>query len=189
MRAPDDRQKIWDDPAQLEEWTFRALHLADLKRLRRARINPEEDGRIDLPEDYADPRRALSLQLINEERDFSRQIRDGLRRAKRRDEDWYYQTITDSPDLVGYLRNKRGRPRGYADEVAAAWAEVGEIRALWKQAFGKKYRKGRRTYREGRTFSLAIEIAAERYGLDDPVELDNYRKNRVKLKRHKSPSN
>jgi hypothetical protein len=100
MRAPSplDLQSIWDNSAQLKEWTLDQLHLADL-----ATGHPVDD-----------PRRALNLQMIVEDRETNRLLADALRHTKRRGGDHYYQLMTESPELAMYLRDKRGRPIGYA---------------------------------------------------------------------------
>jgi hypothetical protein len=158
VRAPDTKvvdQNIWHDPARLREWTIEQLHRADLEGL---------------PSDYpvVDRRRALQLQFIVESREVDEQIRDALRRCMRSDPNEYEAVLFRNPELKGYLRNKRGRPGGHPHELIAAWNEVKHIRALWQQAFGRKYRAKSPT---------AIEIAAERYNLT-PLMLDDYRKNR-----------
>jgi hypothetical protein len=171
MRAPDDLQGIWADPIRLAAWTFEQRHQADLEWLRRSR--PEGFREENYPP--LDPRRALNLQLIVEARECDQQIRDALRQCRRRGD--YDEVIEHSPELVGYLRNGRGRPAGSDDELYAALYEVGEVRQLWKRVFGKTYRKGSSVSKGGRLLSLAIEIAAERYGLK-AIELDDFRRNR-----------
>ena len=152
---------IWDDVERLREWTFDQLHRADLAYLRKREVE-------DCP---VDPRRSLSWHLRMEDYKADEAIRISLVRYKRNDPDHYYQIITDSPELRGYVQGRRGRPKGNAPGLELARGEIADIRQLWKQTFGKSYRKGR-------AFSLAVEIAAERHGLTSR-ELDNYRKNRT----------
>jgi hypothetical protein len=166
MRVPDRADpNIWDDVERLREWTIDELHRVDL---------------IEFPEDYDYPidrsdRRAFRLLCVIFDCEGEKQIQKELRRCKRNDLDHYYQIITDSPDLRGYVQDQRGRPKGNAPELGLAMGEIARIRQLWKQTFGKGYRKGK-------AFSLAAEIAAERHGLTSR-ELDNYRKNRTPFRR------
>jgi hypothetical protein len=167
MRVPDRADpNIWDDVERLREWTIDQLHRVDL---------------IEFPEDYDYPidrsdRRAFQLQCVIFDCEGEKQIQKELRRCKRDDPDHYYQIITDSPDLIGYVQTRRGRPKGHAPGLELARGEIARIRQLWRQAFGKVYKK------DGTLFPLAVEIAAERHGLT-PRELDDYRKNRTPSKR------
>jgi hypothetical protein len=166
MRTPDRIDpNIWDDVERLREWTFDQLHRADLADLKMREA-----------EDYPlDPRRSLTWHRLMEYYKADEDIRVSLVRCKRNDPDHYYQIITDSPGLRGYVQPRRGRRKGNAPGIAEARSEIADIRQLWKQAFGKSYKKGR-------PYSLAVEIAAERHGFT-PHELDNYRKNRTPSQR------
>ena len=99
------------------------------------------------------------------------EIRVSLVRCRQNNPGDYYQLITDAPEMRGYVQNRRGRPKGNDPGLDFALDEITRIRQLWKQTFGKSYRKGK-------AFSLAFEIAAERHGLTSR-KLDNYRKNRT----------
>ena len=68
---------------------------------------------------------------------------------------------------------KRGRPKGSSPRLAEADADVTRISALWKSVF-----KINATSRQAPS---AIEIAARRHGVE-PVQLENFRKNRSKLR-------
>jgi hypothetical protein len=146
---------------RLREWTFGQLHRADLADLKMR-------GAEDYP---LDPRRSLSWDMWTEYYQADEEIRVSLVRCRRHDPDDYYQIITDSPELRGYVQNRRGRPKGDASGLEFALDEIARIRQLWKQTFGKSYRKGKAS-------SLAVEIAAERHGVTSR-KLDNYRKNRT----------
>jgi hypothetical protein len=166
MRSPERVDpNIWGDVERLREWTFDQLHRADLAYLKTQEV-----------EDYpVDPHRSLTLHQFMEYYEADEAIRVSLVRLKRNRPDDYYQLLADSPDLKGYVQPRRGRRKGNAPGMEGARREIGDIRQLWKQAFGKVYKKGE-------TFSLAVEIAAERHGLT-PRELDNYRKNRTPSQR------
>ncbi len=165
MRTPDRIDpNIWDDVERLREWTIGQLHRADLAYLKMQ----EEDYPVD-------PHRSLTWHQLMEYYEADEAIRISLVRCKRNDPDHYYQTITNSPDLIGYVQPRRGRRKGNTPGIEAARGEIANIRQLWKQAFGKVYKKGR-------AYSLAVEIAAERHSLT-PRELDNYRKNRTPSQR------
>jgi hypothetical protein len=66
---------------------------------------------------------------------------------------------------------KRGRPKGSAPRLAEADADVARIGAFWKDIFGMASPQ----------CPSAIEIAARRHGLE-PGQLENFRKNRSKLR-------
>ena len=162
MRTPDPVDpNIWDDMELLREWTFRQLHRADLA-----------DLKMRDAEDYSlDPRRSLTWDRWMEYYHADEEIRVSLVRCRRNNRDNYYRIITDSPELIGYVQDRRGRPNGNTSGLEFALDEIARIRQLWKQTFGKSYRKGT-------AFSLAVEIAAERHGVTSR-KLDNYRKNRT----------
>ena len=166
MRTPDRVDPtIWDDEERLREWTFEQLHRTDLAYLKMLGV-----------EDYpVDPHRSLTWHRLMEDYKVDEDIRVSLVRCKRNDPNRYYQLITDFPDLRGYVQPRRGRRKGNAPGMEAARGEIADIRQLWKQAFGKVYKKSG-------AFSLAVKIAAERHGLT-PHELDNYRKNRTPSQR------
>jgi hypothetical protein len=150
--------KIWNDLTRLREWTFERLQQLDLNQ------DPERERDL-----YADPKRSLHALYLAEERKNDEGIRKPLVRLKKNRPDEYDELISRDPGLVGFARPSRGRPRGQADEVVAAWREVQLIVQLWKNAFGRSYRKGEE-------FPLSYEIAAERFGIK-PEAIDNYRKN------------
>jgi len=164
MSTPDRVDpNIWGDVERLREWTFDQLHRADLAYLKTHEVDP------------VDPHRSLTWHRLMEDYKVDEDIRISLVRSKRSDPTRYYQLIADDPALRGWLRNGPGRPKGNAPGIEQARREIADIRQLWKQAFGKVYKKGE-------TFSLAVEIAAERHGLT-PRKLDNHRKNRTPSQR------
>jgi hypothetical protein len=151
-------QDIWNHSDRLRGWT-----IEQLQRL-------ESDGYPSLLGIPGDPRRSPEARYIAEERAADEQIRNELRRVKKNSPESYRWTLSLNPELEGYLKSGRGRPKGHQPRVKKAWAEVALIRQLWQQAFG-------RWYSGGKSFPLSYEIAAERWGVT-PEEIDNYRKNR-----------
>ena len=155
-------QDIWNHPDRLRKWTIERLQRLDF----RTYPNPLP-SLLDFP---GDPRLTWEARYLAEERAADEQIRNELRRVKKNRPEDYDLTLSRNPELKGYLQSMRGRPKGHQPGLEKAWAEVGRIRQLWQQAFGRSYIKGA-------GFPLSYEIAAERWGVT-PEEIDNYRKNR-----------
>ena len=166
MSTPDRVDpNIWDDVERLREWTFDQLHRADLAYLKMREL-----------EDYpVDPHRSLTWHRLMEEDKADEDIRISLVRSKHNNPNNYHQIISDHPYLKGYVQPRRGRRKGNAPGLELAQREIAHIRQLWRQAFSNSYKKGK-------AYSLAVEIAAERHGVT-PHQLDNYRKNRTSSQR------
>ena len=121
MRTPDPVDpNIWDDMELLREWTFRQLHRADLA-----------DLKMRDAEDYSlDPRRSLTWDRWMEYYHADEEIRVSLVRCRRNNRDNYYRIITDSPELIGYVQDRRGRPNGNTSGLEFALDEIARIRQL-----------------------------------------------------------
>ena len=158
-------QDIWNHPDRLRKWTIERLQRLDSE----AYPNPLP-SLLDFP---GDPRLTWEARYLAEERAADEQIRNELRRVKKNRPEDYDLTLSRNPELKGYLQSMRGRPKGHQPGLEKAWAEVGRIRQLWQQAFGRSYIKGA-------GFPLSYEIAAERWDVT-PEEIDNYRKNRSRV--------
>jgi hypothetical protein len=154
MRSPDERQKIWNDPLLLAEWTNAALNAFGTRG-------------DDLPFENL-PRMTPAgwrQQLIDIAKVDAREGRpERLRKL--------LPSLAEFIHAPPLARGQRHKPQ--FDPYAAlllelALDDVREIRQIWREHFGKAYAPPR-----GPT---ALTIAAERHGVTEE-QLLTYRKNR-----------
>jgi hypothetical protein len=174
MRVPDEiegTQAIWDDPERLRKWTLEQL---DLQDLRLPAKNPRLYVRclIRLSSGMPDNSRAKIVRLGGEVLQFQESTTrwlESISEVQRAGDEVFAKM-----EALGFLLRGEsapkvkggGRPRGRAEGLAEAVADIARIRGLWQETFGKRNRKN----------PSAIDIAAERHEFTT-AQLVNYRKN------------
>jgi hypothetical protein len=154
VRAPDDRQKIWNDPQRLKEWTNAALIASG--------VQDDDIPFENLPRMTA---AEWNRQVIDIAKVHARQGRpEGLRKL--------FPEIAEFIHAPPLARGQRYKPQSDPFRAVAleqALEDVCSIRRIWREHFGKAYAPP-----HGPT---ALAIAAERYKLTED-QLLTYRKHR-----------
>jgi hypothetical protein len=160
MRAPDERQKIWDNPERLEAWTNAALdafgvHDDDLPFENLPRKSPAEWWRQE----------ELALAITEARRGHPERLRR------------LFPAIAEFIHSPPRRRGQRRRPQ--ADPfrhllLELALDDVRHIRKIWRERFGKSYAP-----RNGPTaLAIAARRHSNRHDTITEAELTSFRSNR-----------